>query len=421
LVTDRSGARPWHDLWVISANDPSTSPLGWDAEWAESWTEALSESSLELVPIRVVRIDKGGITASPTSGVERLVVAAKSARRVVVGDVCGMDPDAGRIEVILPRRTVFERRSPGVGRDQVQVTARPLASNMDLVLVLQGLDQGVNEARLARELVLAWESGAMPVVVLTKTDLVDAGEVDAARRSAQRWAPGVTVVCVSSRSPEGLSELLNVLGDPGGRPPHVVALLGASGAGKSSLVNSLAGRQVQLTAEVREGDHRGRHTTTAGQMVTLPSGDLIIDTPGIRGVGLWAADDGLEQAFADLAPFAESCKFGDCTHQVEPGCGLLAALEAGLADSDRVAVWHQLVAELESLEAGLELLDRDTERQGNQRARSKSRRRDASAGIEADADALDAELADGDGDGDTELDDGDVEYAAGDEYGDGAK
>lgn len=354
--------------------DHDLTPPGWDQDWADAWT--VSAPAVGLVPARVVRIDKGGITASQRDGDEQLVVAAKAVRRVVVGDMVGLDAGAGRIETILPRRTVFERRSPGVGRDQVQVLSRALASNMDVVLVLQGLDGGVNAPRLARELVLAWESGAVPVVVLTKTDLVTAEETAAGRALAAAWSPGVRVVCISARTDDGLAELHDVLGASGTRPPHVVALLGASGAGKSSLVNALAGRKVQLTAEVREGDRRGRHTTTAGQIVALPGGDLVIDTPGIRGVGLWAADEGLEQAFADLLPFAEECRFDDCTHRTEPGCGILAGVVAGGLDTARVDMWHELVAELESLEAGMELMDRDTERQGNQRARRKAQRRD---------------------------------------------
>jgi ribosome biogenesis GTPase len=156
----------------------------------------------------------------------------------------------------------------------------------------------------------------------------------------------------------------------------VLALLGASGAGKSSLANVLAGREVQLTAEVREGDRRGRHTTSAGQIVPLAGGALLIDTPGIRGVGLWAADEGLERAFADLAPYADECRFVDCRHQSEPGCGVTAAVERGDIGADRVAVFHELVAELESLEADLEVRGRDAERQANQVARHRARDRD---------------------------------------------
>lgn len=342
-------------------------PPGWDDAWQQQW-RAVDEV---LVPCRVIRIDKGGITVARHAGDELLVVAAKSARRVVVGDMCALDEDSGRIEQILPRRTVFERRSPGVSRDQLQLTARPVAANMDLVYVLQPLDPGVNTMRLARELVLAWESGAEPVVVLTKADLV--GPDDAARQQseAERFAPGVLVRRVSTRTGEGLGDLAERRG-----PGRVVALLGASGAGKSTLVNALAGRTVQLVAEVRDSDRRGRHTTTAGQMVQLGDGSLLIDTPGIRSVGLWAADDGLERAFADLQPFAQQCRFDDCTHINEPGCGLLTAVEQGELPADRLDAWRMLAAELEHLEEGLEERDREHRRQRNQRSRRRSRRRD---------------------------------------------
>ena len=342
-------------------------PPGWDDGWERTWTE---EGADGLVPCRVVRIDKGGITVATEPGDEQLVVAAKAVRRVVVGDVCGLDAEAGRIEQILPRRTVFERRSPGVARDQLQLRARALAANMDRVFVLQPLEPGINPARLARELVLAWESGAQPVVVLTKADLVDAESLETQRAHAARFAPGVEVHVVSNRDPATLEPLREHHGRG-----HVIALLGASGAGKSSLVNALAGRPVQLVAEVRSTDQRGRHTTSAGQMVELSDGALLIDTPGIRGVGLWSADEGLERAFADLEPYAQDCRFDDCTHTTEPGCGLLAAVERGDIGADRLEVWHSLVAELEELEEGLEVLERVEQREVNQRARRRAQRR----------------------------------------------
>ncbi len=348
-------------------------PPGWDREWADAWSLAVED---QLAPAgteaaRVVRIDKGGITAARWPGDDHLVIAAKSARRVVVGDVVALDAEAGRIEAILPRRTVFERRSPGVSRGQMAVESRAVAANMDHVLVLQPLDVGLNPPRLARELVLAWESGAVPIVLLTKTDLVDASAVDAATAEARRWAPGVDVHAISTHDAGSMAGLDDVIG-----PGHLLALLGQSGAGKSSLANLLAGREVQLTAEVREGDRRGRHTTTAGQIVTLARGALLIDTPGIRGVGLWAADDGLEAAFADLAPFAEECRFVDCQHGSEPGCGVTAAVDRGDVGADRLEVFRDLVAELESLEADIEVRDRESERQANQASRHRARRRD---------------------------------------------
>ena len=355
-------------------------PPAWDDGWERAWSErprSTGSGSPHLVPARVVRIDKGGITVAAGPGADRLVVAAKAVRRVVVGDVVGLDAAAGRLEALLPRRTVFERRSPGVQRDEVRLDARALAANMDAVLVLQPLDAGVNPARLCRELVLAWESGATPVVVLTKTDLVDPGDVATQVDLARHHAPGVAVVVASTRSDDGLVAVRRaVAGDGPGGSPHVLALLGASGAGKSSLANGLAGTTVALTADVRDTDRRGRHTTTAGQMIDLGGSTWLIDTPGIRGVGLWACDDGLERAFADLSPFAQDCRFADCTHHHEPGCGLLAAVEDGRLTAERLDLWQRLVEELDELEADLERRDRAVTRAENQRARRRVADRD---------------------------------------------
>ncbi len=315
----------------------------------------------------VVRIDKGGITVAPGDATELLVVAAKAVRRVVVGDICALDEEAGRIEEILPRRTVFERRSPGGGRDDVAVTSKALAANMDHVLVVQAMDSGLNVSRLARELTQAWQSGAQPVVVLTKSDLISADEAGALKELAERYSPGVPVICVSTRHDVELSQLSNLL--PCG---SVSALLGASGVGKSTLANAMAGHPVQLTAEVRQGDRRGRHTTAAGQMIPLSDGSWLIDTPGIRGVGLWACDEGLELAFADLASFAQECRFADCSHTNEPGCGLLAAVSAGQVDPARLDLWHALVAEVENLEIEMEQRERDLRHQRDQRSRARA-------------------------------------------------
>jgi ribosome biogenesis GTPase len=378
------------DTRHLDSTDADRQPPGWNDTWAREWAEARHD---QLVPCRVVRIDKGGITVSRHPGDEELVVAAKAARRVVVGDVCGLDEATGRVEAILDRHTVFERRSPGVSRDQLQLRSRPVAANMDLVYVLQPLDPGVNTGRLARELVLAWESGARPVVVLTKADLVTAQQVRDQLDDARRYAPGVEVHAISIRSGAGLDELA-----ASRHHGEVIALLGASGAGKSTLVNALAGHHVQLTAEVRSSDRRGRHTTSAGQMVELIDGSLLIDTPGIRGVGLWSSDEGMERAFEDLAPFVQQCRFDDCTHTNEPGCGLLAAIDAGEIGADRVEVWRSLVEELEGLEEGLQVRGREEQRQTNQRSRRRAKRRDLVAVGDEDMDEdLWGELDDEDG------------------------
>jgi ribosome biogenesis GTPase len=338
--------------------------LGWDDTWEETWADACRPG---LVPARVTRIDKGGLSVdgADVSFGRQLIVAGKKARDAVVGDWCGLDPDTARIELRLPRRSVLERRSPGADRDDLALSAKAVAANLDHLLVLQPLDVGVNPARLVRELVIAWESGAQPAVVLTKSDQVDASALAEARAAAGAAAPGVDVVAVSNLTGHGLHELRPLL-----RPGITVALLGASGAGKSSLVNALAGRRVALTGNVRESDLRGRHTTVTGQLLALRDGGLLIDTPGIRGVGLWRAWDGLAMAFSDVESVADTCRFEDCAHTGEAGCSVVDAIEA-----DRLELYRSLSAELTRLDEQLEIRTRDVQRETNQRSRRKAQRR----------------------------------------------
>jgi ribosome biogenesis GTPase len=235
-----------------------------------------------------------------------------------------------------------------------------LAANVDTVFLVMGLDRDYNPRRVERALVLAWESGAEPVIVLNKTDLSD--EVEARRAEVEAAAPGVPVVALSAKRSEGLADL-----GPWLRRGRTVALLGSSGVGKSTIVNRLLGEERQRTREVRESDQRGRHTTTHRELLALPGGGLLIDTPGLREIQLWATEGGLAAAFGDVETLAAGCRFRDCAHEAEPGCAVRAAVEEGTLPPERLASFHKLRAELRSLE-----IREDPERLRAERARWRS-------------------------------------------------
>lgn len=237
-----------------------------------------------------------------------------------VGDFVMMDfvPSGdSRIFATLPRKTFFSRRDPTPGRGEQAV-----AANFDYVFIMQSLNQDFNERRLERYLTLAWQSGAVPVIVLTKADLTE--EYEPYIRIAERIAPDVCVHVVSSRNGFGLEELRAYL-----KPGNTIALLGSSGIGKSSLVNALAEEELMRVNGIREDDSKGRHTTTHRQLIMLKSGAMIIDTPGMRELGMWDVPEGLGEAFADVEQYIGRCKFSDCRHLSEPGCAIKAAIAAG--------------------------------------------------------------------------------------------
>ena len=242
------------------------------------------------------------------------------------------------IEAILPRHSAFARKDPGEETGQ-----QVLIANVDVVFIVQSLSGGgVNVSRLERELVLAWESGARPVVVLTKADLT--GVTDEERVRAEETAFGVEVIVESAVTGEGVDEVRAAV------PIGVTAaLLGSSGVGKSTLLNRLLGEELLATAEVRAGDDKGRHTTVARELVTIPGGGVIIDTPGMRAIGLWDAGDGISAAFPDIEALAEHCRFRDCAHEDEPGCAVAAAAEAGQLPQRRLDSYRKLNAELADL------------------------------------------------------------------------
>jgi ribosome biogenesis GTPase len=250
--------------------------------------------------------------------------------------------DGEQVVAVLPRRSAVVR---GDTIDGVAQDAQVLAANIDVVLIVQSLTNGANARRLERELVLAYESGAMPVVVLTKADAVGEPEVALAIEAVIGSAAGVDVVVTSARSGIGLEDLHALVADN-----RTIALIGASGVGKSTLINALVGSEVQDTGDVRAGDQRGRHTTTARELVLLPGGGVLVDTPGLRTVSLWDADEGLSKAFGDIETLATQCRFTDCAHDREPGCAVKAAIERGELDRDRLRHYRHLDAELDEAE-----------------------------------------------------------------------
>lgn len=241
----------------------------------------------------------------------------------------------------LPRRTCFFRREPGpIPRDQA------VAANFDWVFLLQSMNQNFNPARLERYLALAWQSGATPVIVLTKADL--AASYDAYLAEAARVAPGVDVHAISTRTGFGMETLRPYL-----QSGKTLVFLGSSGVGKSSLVNALAGEEIMTVSGIREADGRGRHTTTHRQLSRLPSGALIIDTPGMRELGMAEAEDGLAEAFSDVEQYLGRCRFRDCRHEKEPGCAVKAAISAGDLDPARWERYRKLRTEAQSHEEAL--------------------------------------------------------------------
>ena len=238
-----------------------------------------------------------------------------------------------QITATLPRRTCFTRRDPGpIPRDQA------VAANFDYVFIMQSLNQNFNPKRLERYLTLAWQSGATPVILLTKADLVEDSWDYLVQ--VERVAPGVNTHAVSAHTGYGLPRLNAYL-----QPGKTVVFLGSSGVGKSSLVNALAGEEIMAVSAIREFDARGRHTTTHRQLIRLQSGVTVIDTPGMRELGMWEASQGLADAFADVERFIGKCRFSDCQHEKEPGCAIRAALAAGELDMARWESYRKLSEE----------------------------------------------------------------------------
>jgi len=239
-----------------------------------------------------------------------------------------------RIIKTLPRKTYFSRLDPSYAGHREQA----VAANFDYVFIMQSLNYDFNPRRLERYLTLAWQSGALPAVILTKADLTE--DYSEQLRAAHRLAGGAGVFAVSALTGSGLEMLSDYL-----KPGKTIVFLGSSGVGKSSLVNALAGEELMATKEIREDDSRGRHTTTHRQLIMLKNGVMIIDTPGMRELGMWDVSEGLGQSFSDVENFFGKCKFKDCGHGSEPGCAIKAAIESGELPAERWASYLKLKAE----------------------------------------------------------------------------
>ena len=297
-------------------------------------------------PWRVRRLDRGWSALVDSIGNE--VRVRNIGAEVAVGDYVTVDTDIERVEQVGPRTSALVRRASFEG---ARAVPHVVAANIDVVFLLHAASSGVNPRRLERELVLAFDSGARPVVLLTKSDAVDNAQIEQASAVVASVAPDLAVHAVSARSAETLSVLSQYL-------TGTIALLGASGVCKSTLVNALVGSEVQRTGEVREGDQRGRHTTVAAELVALPGGGWLIDTPGLRAVTLWTSGHGIERAFSDIFALSESCRFRNCKHQEEPECAVRAAIAAGSLSRVRLRAMERLVAE----EAAVEDEQRERER-----------------------------------------------------------
>ncbi|PKV84126.1 ribosome biogenesis GTPase [Streptomyces sp. TLI_146] len=310
---------------------------GWSSELHDSF-EALAGAG--HVPGRVVRVDRGRCDVVVAEGESVVTVHADfgasadedAAQLPCTGDWAVISRGAAGtyVQALLPRRTAVVRSSASQ-RSEGQV----LATNVDTVVIAVSLTTEPDFGRIERFLALAWESGAQPLVVLTKGDV--ASDADQVRLSVESVTPGVDVLVVSSVTGEGMDILTSYLSG-------TTVLLGQSGAGKSTLANALLGQQVMEVQQTR-GDGKGRHTTTTRELLVLPGGGVLIDTPGLRGVGMYDASDGLQQVFSEIEALAEVCRFRDCGHEAEPGCAVREAVEDGVLPQRRLDSYHKLLRE----------------------------------------------------------------------------
>ncbi|MFJ8490159.1 ribosome small subunit-dependent GTPase A [Streptomyces sp. NPDC094038] len=321
-----------------SAVFSALAPYGWDETWAKEFAPYDAEG---LLAGRVVRVDRGQCDVVTAGGLLRadtaFVTPHDPMRVVCTGDWVAVEPGGSPryVRAYLPRRTAFVR-STSSKRSEGQI----LAANVDHAIVAVSLAVELDLGRVERFLALAWESGAQPVVVLTKADLVpDPATLAHLVQDVETTAPGVPVLTVSAHAGDGLDVLVALVGS------GTSVLLGQSGAGKSTLANALTGDDVMEVQAARDVDGKGRHTTTTRNLLALPGGGVLIDTPGLRGVGLFDAETGVGQVFAEIEELGEGCRFSDCGHESEPGCAVRSAVEAGELSVRRLESYRKLMRE----------------------------------------------------------------------------